>query len=103
MMRFATVALITTLMAGSAPAGSPVADSSVEKIIAREFATWPKEPGGAAVAVRINGRTLFFNEGTADQAIKRTITSDSLYREGCEQHASYQLLGPGSPDCGARA
>src|SRR5262245_34806456 len=78
MMRLASVALITTLMAGSAPAGSPVADSSVEKIIAREFATWPKEPGGAAVAVRISGRTLFFNEGIADQAMKRPITSDSL-------------------------
>src|SRR5262249_30981530 len=68
----ASVALITTLMAGSAPADSPVADSSVEKIIAREFATWPKEPGGAAIAVRITGRTLFFNEGIADQAMKRS-------------------------------
>jgi beta-lactamase class C len=77
-MRLASVALITALMAGSAPAGSPVADSSVEKIIAREFATWPKEPGGAAVAVRISGRTLFFNEGMADQAMKRPTTSDSL-------------------------
>src|SRR5215475_8068412 len=75
----ASVALITTLMAGSAPADSPVADSSVEKIIAREFATWPKEPGGAAIAVRITGRTLFFNEGIADQATKRPITSDSLF------------------------
>jgi len=75
----ASVALITTLMAGSAPADSPVADSSVEKIIAREFATWPKEPGGAAIAVRITGRTLFFNEGIADQAMKRPITSDSLF------------------------
>src|SRR5262245_24661708 len=78
-VRLASVALITALMAGSAPAGSPVADSSVEKIIAREFATWPKEPGGAAVAVRITGRTLFFNEGMADQAMKRPITSDSLF------------------------
>jgi hypothetical protein len=59
--------LITALMAGSAPAGPTVADSSVEQIIAREFATWPKELGGAAVAVRITGRTLFFNEGMADR------------------------------------
>jgi beta-lactamase class C len=36
-------------------------------------------PGGAAVAVRIAGRTLFFNEGMADQATKRPITSDSLF------------------------
>src|SRR5262249_29218870 len=79
MMRLASVALITALMAGSAPAGSPVADSSVGKIIAREFATWPKEPGAAAVAVRITGRTLFFNEGMADQAMKRPIHSDWLF------------------------
>src|SRR5262249_49045256 len=79
MMRLASVALITALMAGSASAGSPVTDSSVERIIARELATWPKEPGGAAVAVRIAGRTLFFNEGMADQATKRPITSDSLF------------------------
>src|SRR5215471_19953576 len=75
----ASVALITTLMAGSAPADSPVADSSVEKIIAQELARWPIEPGGAAIAVRITGRTLFVNEGMADQAMKRPITSDSLF------------------------
>jgi len=37
------------------------------------------EPGGAAVAVRIAGRTLFVNVGMADQATKRPITSDSLF------------------------
>jgi beta-lactamase class C len=79
MMRLASVALITALMAASASAGSPVTDSSVERIIARELATWPKEPGGAAVAVRIAGRTLFFNKGMADQATKRPITSESLF------------------------
>jgi len=35
--------------------------------------------GGAAVAVRIDGRTLFFNYGSADIAQKRPITSDSLF------------------------
>jgi beta-lactamase class C len=78
-VRLSSVALITALMAGSAPAGPTVADSSVEQIIAREFATWPKELGGAAVAVRITGRTLFFNEGMADRAMKRPITSDSQF------------------------
>src|SRR5262249_52603459 len=65
--------------AGSAPAGPPVTDSSMERIITREVATRPKEPGGAAVAVRIAGRTLFFNKGMADQATTRPITSDSLF------------------------
>ena len=78
-MRLACVALITALITGSAQAGSPGPDSSVEKIVARELATWPKEPGGAAVAVRISGRTLFFNGGMADQATKRPLTSDSLF------------------------
>jgi beta-lactamase class C len=79
MTRLASVALITALTAGSASAGSPMTDNSVAQIIAQELARWPMEPGGAAVAVRIAGRTLFFNEGMADQATKRPITSDSLF------------------------
>jgi len=78
-MRVASVALITSLVTGPAPAGSPGADGSVEKIVARELATWPKEPSGAAVAVRVSGRTLFFSRGMADQATKRPLTSDSLF------------------------
>jgi beta-lactamase class C len=35
--------------------------------------------GGAAVAVRIDGRTLFFNFGVADVAKKKPITSDTLF------------------------
>src|SRR5947209_6472118 len=78
-MRLATVVLITALASGPTLASSPLADSRVEKIVAREIATWPKEPGGAAVAVRIDGRTLFFNVGMADQATKRPVMSDSLF------------------------
>src|SRR5215813_9472637 len=65
MTRLASVALITALTAGSALAGSPMTDSGVIQIISQELARWPIEPGGAAVAVRIAGRTLFFNEGMA--------------------------------------
>jgi beta-lactamase class C len=78
-MRLACIGLIAVLTSDSAPAGSPGADSSVEKIVAQELANWPKEPGGAALAVRISGRTLFFNRGMADQATKRPLTSDSLF------------------------
>ena len=35
--------------------------------------------GGTAIAVRIDGRTLFFNYGSADVAQKRPVTSDSLF------------------------
>jgi beta-lactamase class C len=38
--------------------------------------------GGAAVAVRIDGRTLFFNLGWADVAQRRPVTSDSLFNLG---------------------
>src|SRR5262245_59094494 len=49
----------------------------VQRIIAEEIE--PRIPhdgiGGAAVAVRIDGRTLFFNYGSADITQKRSITS----------------------------
>ena len=38
--------------------------------------------GGAAVAVRVDGRTLFFNYGWADRAQKQPVTSDSLFNLG---------------------
>jgi beta-lactamase class C len=38
--------------------------------------------GGVAVAVRINGRTLFFNRGVADMTSRRPITSDTLFNIG---------------------
>jgi beta-lactamase class C len=37
------------------------------------------DAGGAAVAIRFNGQTLFFNYGFADIANTRPITSDSLF------------------------
>jgi beta-lactamase class C len=78
MFRVAPLALIAALVSGSAGAGSSVTESGVEQIIAREFTAWPKEPGGVAVAVRIAGRTVFFNQGLANQATIHPITSDSL-------------------------
>ncbi len=38
--------------------------------------------GGAAVALRIEGRTLFFNYGWADRTKRIAITSDSLFNLG---------------------
>jgi beta-lactamase class C len=37
------------------------------------------EAGGLAAAVRIDGRTLFFNRGLADDRTEQPITSDSLF------------------------
>jgi beta-lactamase class C len=39
----------------------------------------PDGIGGVAVAVRIDGRTLFLNYGLADAASNRPVTSDSLF------------------------
>jgi beta-lactamase class C len=37
------------------------------------------EVGGLAAAVRIDGRTLFFNRGIADERTEQPVTSDSLF------------------------
>src|SRR5215467_15531271 len=42
-----------------------------------EILTKDNRPGGAAVVVRIDGRTLFFNLGTATRG--KVITSDTLF------------------------
>src|SRR5262245_46313650 len=80
-MRFLTgvvIAAVTVRLAGPVGAMSAASDAEVERVVAQEihkvFA-----PGGAAVAVRIDGRTLFFNFGLADCTSKRPITSDSLF------------------------
>jgi beta-lactamase class C len=36
-------------------------------------------PGGLAIAVRIDGRTSFFNTGMADEAKQQPVTCDSLF------------------------
>lgn len=58
--------------------------SEVERIVGRNVTPMvaANGAGGAAVAVHIAGRTLFFNYGLADQADKRPITSDSLFNVG---------------------
>ncbi len=80
-MRIAVFALIPALIAGPTDVSLALTDAEVEQIVAREIK--PMIPasgtGGAAVAVRIEGRTLFFNHGFADLADRRPITSDSLF------------------------
>jgi beta-lactamase class C len=78
-------ALATALIA--AATAIPIAvshaetDREVERLVnqrIREMLS-PDGVGGAAVAVRIEGRTLFFNYGAADGTGKRPITSDTLF------------------------
>src|SRR5262249_8903910 len=76
-MRVATMASIMALIA--APAAG--ADRQIEPTGARQVrAIVPADgAGGVAVALRIEGRTLFFNYGWADRSTQRRITSDTLF------------------------
>lgn len=55
--------------------------SDVGQVVARHVqAILPNNgAGGAAVAVRIDGRTWFFNYGAADRRRQRPVTSDSIF------------------------
>lgn len=56
-------------------------DDDATRIVAREIrAILPADrPGGAAIALRHDGRTRFFNYGFADVTRERPVTSDSLF------------------------
>src|SRR6266436_1942462 len=76
-MRFLVVATLTALIAGPAIG----ADRHAERIVTRHIASIvpPDGAGGVAVALRIEGRSLFFSYGWADRASNRPITTDTLF------------------------
>jgi beta-lactamase class C len=76
-LRLAIATSILALIA--APAAG--AERGIERAVARHVrAIVPADRGGGvAVALRIGGRTLFFNYGWADRATKRPLTSDTLF------------------------
>lgn len=78
-MRPWPLALIMALIAGATSSAHADISGEVERLVEREVrAILPADGiGGAAVAVRMQGRTLFFNYGRADG--DRPITSDSLF------------------------
>jgi beta-lactamase class C len=78
-----TAAVLVVLLPSIAPAPADI-DADVQRIVTRHLNDqFPADAaGGAAVAVRITGRTLFFNFGLADRDEKRPITSDSLFNLG---------------------
>lgn len=75
------IALTLAIVVAPVEGSRAMTDGEVERLVAQEVK--PIVPadgaGGVAVAVRIEGRTLFFNYGFADLAAKRPITSDSLF------------------------
>src|SRR5262252_4480916 len=76
-MRFLVAVALTALIASP----SVAADRDAERIVTRQVASIvpPDGAGGVAVALRIEGRSLFFNYGWADRANKRPITTDTLF------------------------
>src|SRR6476661_10848516 len=76
-MRFLVAVALTALIAGP----SVAADRDAERIVTRHVASIvpPDGAGGVAVALRIEGRSLFFNYGWADRASNRPITTDTLF------------------------
>jgi beta-lactamase class C len=76
-MRFLVAVALMALIASP----SVAADHDVERIVARHVASIvpPDGAGGAAVALRIDGQSLFFNYGWADRANKRPIMTDTLF------------------------
>src|SRR5262249_48684284 len=97
------IALTAVLVAGSA---APAADDrDVERIVSHDIRAMLSSAGeaGAAVAVRIDGRNLFFNYGFADRAAQRSITEDSLFnlaslRKVFETTLLAQAVGAGELD-----
>jgi beta-lactamase class C len=80
-MRTLALAIVIVTLAGSFFASHVEAQESVRKIIQNEIlALLPADgAGGIAIAVRVDGRLLFFDGGFADLTERRPITPDSLF------------------------
>ena len=82
-MRRATTLLLTLLWA--AIIGLSIAraqtDRDAEQTVARAVREMLPDngPSGAAVVLRINGRTQFYNYGLANAALRRPVTPDAIF------------------------
>jgi beta-lactamase class C len=76
--------LIATVVGVLLAAGFVQAQVNVEQIVEQKVQPiLPKGGGGGvAVAVRIDGKTSFFNYGMADNAQNRPVTPDSIFNLG---------------------
>ena len=71
--------MAAALLAGLNGTCAAMSDADLERLITREIAPMVDEVGGAAIVVRMDGRTKFFNYGLAERANKRPIALDSLF------------------------
>jgi len=77
--------VITTIIWALLSAAPLHAQVNIEQIVKEKVQPiLPKngEGGGVAVAVRMNGKTSFFNYGMADNAQNRPVTADSIFNLG---------------------
>jgi beta-lactamase class C len=74
-----TATIATTGAARAETVARAQSDAEIEQLIRRHVQPMLIAAGGMAVALAIDGRTLFFNYGMADVAHKQPITSDSLF------------------------
>jgi beta-lactamase class C len=54
-------------------------EAEVEQLVSRHIQPIVNAGAGAAAAVHLDGRTLFFNYGLADRAKSKPVSSDSLF------------------------
>src|SRR6516165_7229515 len=80
-MRVVAAVMAAALAAANMPAATAARadDTEIERIVRQHVQRMLIAAGGMAVAVHIDGRTLFFNYGQADVARKEPITSDVLF------------------------
>ena len=81
---FRTNIVIATVMGAWIAAGFVQAQVNVEQIVKQKVQPiLPKSGGGGvAVAVRMDGKTSYFNYGMADNAQNRLVTADSIFNLG---------------------
>jgi beta-lactamase class C len=80
-----TDVVIVTAIGALLTAGSTHAQVNVEQIVSQKLQPiLPKNGsgGGVAVAVRMDGKTSFFNYGMADNAQNRPVTAESIFNLG---------------------
>ena len=80
-MRLMTGVLIMASIAGAMDVAHAQTDDDVRRLVVERIQPMlpANNAGGAAVVIRLQGRTLFLNIGPADLANGRPITPDSLF------------------------
>src|SRR5262245_29005295 len=82
-MRIATTMLGVLMLAWALvpPTARAKSTGEIEQSVARNVRDIVPDngPSGAAVVLRINGRTLLYNYGMANAAARRPVTSDSIF------------------------